>query len=178
MGWQWCIARFFQLLFSVNFYRNSLRGLVFSSNFVLLLQWVGPLQHVVFPLLIPSSPSWASTRLSCSSSQASEGGSGVCRRRLGSMQAQRQAPLYLTGAAFHVEFLRGPASWIGYLPRSAHFLDSLCKVEASPYRSGEHHKACVPCQLSSPSRQHQLILVSLRPAELANVRDDRSAKES
>merc|ERR1719379_476957 len=54
--WQWCIARFFQLLFSVNFYRNSLRGLVFSSNFVLLLQWVGPLQHVVFPLLIPFKP--------------------------------------------------------------------------------------------------------------------------
>jgi len=55
-NWQWCIARFFQLLFSMNFYRNSLRGLVFSSNFVLLLQWVGPLQHVVFPLLIPFKP--------------------------------------------------------------------------------------------------------------------------
>jgi hypothetical protein len=55
-NWQWCIARFFQLLFSMNFYRNSLRGLVFNSNFVLLLQWVGPLQHVVFPLLIPFKP--------------------------------------------------------------------------------------------------------------------------
>jgi hypothetical protein len=54
--WQWCIARFFQLLFSLSFYRNSLRGLVFNSNFVLLLQWVGPLQHVVFPLLIPFKP--------------------------------------------------------------------------------------------------------------------------
>merc|ERR1712194_31968 len=54
--WQWCIVRFFQLLFSVNFYRNSLRGFVFNSNFVLLLQWVGPLQHVAFPLLIPFRP--------------------------------------------------------------------------------------------------------------------------
>jgi hypothetical protein len=55
-NWQWCIARFFQLCFSVNFYRNALRTLVFNSNFVLLLQWVGPLQHVVFPLLIPFKP--------------------------------------------------------------------------------------------------------------------------
>merc|ERR1712039_10403 len=165
--WQWCIARFFQLLFSVNFYRNSLRGLVFSSNFVLLLQWVGPLQHVVFPLLIPSSPSWASTRLSCSSSQASEGGSGVCGRRLGIMQGQRQALIYLTGFVFHLEVQRGPASWIGYLPLSAHVLfcsmqqllsrqDGLRKVEARPYRLG-----------GSPQR-----------VRLANVRGDSSAKDS
>merc|ERR1712232_699142 len=54
--WQWCIARCVQLLFSFNFYRNALRTLVFHSKFVLLLQWVGPLQHVVFPLLIPFRP--------------------------------------------------------------------------------------------------------------------------
>merc|ERR1719359_219546 len=54
--WQWCIARGVQLLFSFNFYRNGLRTLVFHSKFVLLLQWVGPLQHVVFPLLIPFRP--------------------------------------------------------------------------------------------------------------------------
>jgi phage host-nuclease inhibitor protein Gam len=54
--WQWCIARAFQLIFSINFYRNVLRTVVFNSMFVLLLQWVGPLQHVVFPLLIPFRP--------------------------------------------------------------------------------------------------------------------------
>jgi len=54
--WQWCIARCVQLLLSSNFYRNALRTFAFHSKFVLLLQWVGPLQHVVFPLLIPFRP--------------------------------------------------------------------------------------------------------------------------
>merc|ERR1712151_362177 len=97
-------------------------------------------------------------RLSYSSSRASEGASGV--RRPGARHRCTYS-LVLSVSRSGV----APHRWIGCLPFSTHFCccstvrsncskqDGLHKVEANPYLSGEHHKACVPSYFSSEVRQ-------------------------
>jgi hypothetical protein len=50
-AWQRCLRRVFQLLFSFAFWRNIMRGLVFHPRTALVVQWIGPLQNVLMPVL-------------------------------------------------------------------------------------------------------------------------------
>lgn len=48
---QRCCKRLCQLLFSGAFYRNAARSMLFNSRCTGLMKWIGPLQHVLLPIL-------------------------------------------------------------------------------------------------------------------------------
>jgi len=50
-AWQRCVRRCGQLLASLAFWRNIMRGLVFHPRTALVVQWIGPLQNVMMPIL-------------------------------------------------------------------------------------------------------------------------------
>jgi len=50
-GWQRCLRRTFQLIFSAAFWRNCMRKLVFHPRTAMCVQWIGPLQNVLMPIL-------------------------------------------------------------------------------------------------------------------------------
>jgi len=49
--WQRCLRRTFQLLFCPAFWRNCMRKVVFHPRTALVVQWIGPLQNVLMPVL-------------------------------------------------------------------------------------------------------------------------------
>jgi len=50
-GWQRCLRRGFQLAFSAAFWRNCMRKLVFHPRTAMCVQWIGPIQNVLMPIL-------------------------------------------------------------------------------------------------------------------------------
>jgi hypothetical protein len=50
-AWQRCLRRTFQLAFSTAFWRNCMRKVVFHPRTALVVQWIGPLQNVLMPIL-------------------------------------------------------------------------------------------------------------------------------
>lgn len=50
-AWQRCIRRTFQLAISAPFWRNCMRKAVFHPRTALCVQWIGPTQNVLMPIL-------------------------------------------------------------------------------------------------------------------------------
>jgi len=50
-AWRRCVKRCCRLLVSSAFYRNILRSLIFHPRTAMTIKWIGPLQHVMMPIL-------------------------------------------------------------------------------------------------------------------------------